>query len=969
MSVCDSGDAKLDAAVNTWLKHDKNPETRKEVLDDISAARWDKLKKTMLRRQKFGTAGLRGRMGAGYQCMNDVVILQTAQGLCSYIQKVCNQSQLKNGVVVGYDGRYNSKRFADLTTKVFVSASIPVHLFTDVCPTPLVSFATILYGAAAGVMVTASHNPKEDNGYKVYWGNGCQIIAPHDQLVLEEIEQCLDIPEEHWNIDEIRSHPLVTDCLEEATTKYMEYIRSSLHPDILETNKKAAIDTVYSAMHGVGYKYIVKAFEAANLKLPISVPEQQEPDPSFPVSHRFADLTTKVFVSASIPVHLFTDVCPTPLVSFATILYGAAAGVMVTASHNPKEDNGYKVYWGNGCQIIAPHDQLVLEEIEQCLDIPEEHWNIDEIRSHPLVTDCLEEATTKYMEYIRSSLHPDILETNKKAAIDTVYSAMHGVGYKYIVKAFEAANLKLPISVPEQQEPEPSFPTVVFPNPEEPACLELSTGLAERSAARLLLVNDPDADRLAVAERDHRSRELLSYVPQQEPEPSFPTVVFPNPEEPACLELSTGLAERSAARLLLVNDPDADRLAVAERDHSVPQQEPEPSFPTVVFPNPEEPACLELSTGLAERSAARLLLVNDPDADRLAVAERDHSVPQQEPEPSFPTVVFPNPEEPACLELSTGLAERSAARLLLVNDPDADRLAVAERDHSVPQQEPEPSFPTVVFPNPEEPACLELSTGLAERSAARLLLVNDPDADRLAPPIGIFHIAFWLPISVPQQEPEPSFPTVVFPNPEEPACLELSTGLAERSAARLLLVNDPDADRLAVAERDHSTKSWKVFTGNEMGALLGWWLLEQNSKRNDASEVYVIASVVSSKMLRALVQGKGEFVETLTGFKWMGNTTLLLAQQGKLPLFAFEEAIGYMCNHRVPDKDGVSAAVQCQGPSFPTVVFPNPEEPACLELSTGLAERSAARLLLVNDPDADRLAVAERDHRSRELLS
>ena len=82
-------------------------------------------------------------------------------------------------------------RFAELTTKVFISSSIPVHLFSTVCPTPLVSFATILYGGAAGVMVTASHNPKEDNGYKVYWGNGSQVITPHDDNILDEVWSCL----------------------------------------------------------------------------------------------------------------------------------------------------------------------------------------------------------------------------------------------------------------------------------------------------------------------------------------------------------------------------------------------------------------------------------------------------------------------------------------------------------------------------------------------------------------------------------------------------------------------------------------------------------------------------------------------------------------------------------------------------------------------------------------------------------
>ncbi|GBO98432.1 Phosphoglucomutase-2 [Eumeta japonica] len=110
------------------------------------------------------------------------------------------------------------------------------------------------------------------------------------------------------------------------------------------------------------------------------------------------------------------------------------------------------------------------------------------------------------------------------------------------------------------------------------------------------------------------------------------------------------------------------------------------------------------------------------------------------------------------------------------------------------------------------------------------------------------------------------------------------------------------------------SKLWKIFSGNEMGALLGWWLLKQyRNKPEEISphDVYFIASIVSSKMLKTIAEAEGcQFVETLTGFKWMGNTTLLLAKEGKLPLFAFEEAIGYMCSHRVPDKDGVSAAVQ-----------------------------------------------------------
>ncbi|RMC14186.1 hypothetical protein DUI87_09277 [Hirundo rustica rustica] len=171
------------------------------------------------------------------------------------------------------------------------------------------------------------------------------------------------------------------------------------------------------------------------------------------------------------------------------------------------------------------------------------------------------------------------------------------------------------------------------------------------------------------------------------------------------------------------------------------------------------------------------------------------------------------------------------------------------------------------------------------------------------------------PFAVPEQkDPDPDFPTVKYPNPEEgKGVLTLSFALAEKDGARIILANDPDADRLAVAEKQESGE-WKVFSGNELGALLGWWIFtcwKNNSKDTHAiKDVYMLSSTVSSKILRAIALKEGfHFEETLTGFKWMGNRAKQLMDQGKAVLFAFEEAIGYMCCPAVLDKDGVSAAV------------------------------------------------------------
>jgi phosphoglucomutase/phosphopentomutase len=164
-----------------------------------------------------------------------------------------------------------------------------------------------------------------------------------------------------------------------------------------------------------------------------------------------------------------------------------------------------------------------------------------------------------------------------------------------------------------------------------------------------------------------------------------------------------------------------------------------------------------------------------------------------------------------------------------------------------------------------------------------------------------------------QVQPDPEFPTVKFPNPEEgKSALNLSIETANRNNSRVIIANDPDADRLAVAERLPSGQ-WKIFTGNELGALFGWWLWfnykQHNQDSNDYKNVYMLYSTVSSNILNSIAQVEGFNCEdTLTGFKWMGNRSVELMRDSKKVLFAFEEAIGFMCSTNVLDKDGISAS-------------------------------------------------------------
>ena len=164
-----------------------------------------------------------------------------------------------------------------------------------------------------------------------------------------------------------------------------------------------------------------------------------------------------------------------------------------------------------------------------------------------------------------------------------------------------------------------------------------------------------------------------------------------------------------------------------------------------------------------------------------------------------------------------------------------------------------------------------------------------------------------------QKDADPEFSTVDFPNPEEGAsALDLSFKKANSSGSRYILANDPDADRLGVAQK-LKNGSWKILSGNEIGALIGWWLLKchKDQKSNiPLSKVHFLASTVSSKILNTIAKKEGiNFTETLTGFKHMGNRSDVLIQNGEVVLFAYEEAIGFMCGTSVLDKDGVSASV------------------------------------------------------------
>jgi phosphomannomutase len=216
------------------------------------------------------------------------------------------------------------------------------------------------------------------------------------------------------------------------------------------------------------------------------------------LSAEFAQDAAAVFAAEGIPAWVFPGFAPTPLTAFAVRHLDAAAGVMVTASHNPPEYNGYKVYWGNGAQIVPPHDGGIagaIDAVGAAASVP--LMPEEEARRKGLFHDVKDAVTRAYLDAILA-----LRVSRQTDGLKVVYTAMHGVGGALVLQALKEAGFTDVAPVPEQQEPDGAFPTVRFPNPEEKGAMDLSTALAQKVGAELVLANDPDADRLAVMARD-----------------------------------------------------------------------------------------------------------------------------------------------------------------------------------------------------------------------------------------------------------------------------------------------------------------------------------------------------------------------------------------------------------------------------------------------------------------------------------
>ncbi|MBI1767395.1 MAG: phospho-sugar mutase [Bacteroidetes bacterium] len=266
------------AKANHWLNSNIDDVTKEQVRKLLASADQKLLIDSFYKDLEFGTGGLRGLMGVGSNCMNQYTIGAATQGLANYLKKSFSSKPIQ--VAIAYDSRNNSKFFAQITANIFSANGITVHLFTELRPTPLLSFAIRYLKCDSGIVITASHNPKEYNGYKAYWNEGAQLVPPHDKNVITEVNAITDFDQIKFTADpsKIKS---ISNAVEDAY--YKEVIQRIPKKESIARQKN--ISLVYSSLHGAGITMVPECLKRLGFENVTVVEEQKNPDGNFPTIH------------------------------------------------------------------------------------------------------------------------------------------------------------------------------------------------------------------------------------------------------------------------------------------------------------------------------------------------------------------------------------------------------------------------------------------------------------------------------------------------------------------------------------------------------------------------------------------------------------------------------------------------------------------------------------------------------------
>ena len=269
---------KLKVKAEEYLEVEKNDHFRKEVKELLKKEDWEDLNDRFYTDLSFGTGGLRGVIGGGMNRMNPYTVAKATQGMATYV--VDNVPAEDRKVVIAYDSRHFSDLFAEQAALVFAGNGIKTWLFTSLRPTPELSYAVRKLGCAGGVMVTASHNPAEYNGYKVYWSDGGQITPPHDTGIISEVRKVTDTIKIADKKEALKSG-MLTMIDKEIDEPYLDMvIAESLRPEMVKEKGKD-LKVVYTPLHGCGTIPVETALSRMGIEV-VTVKEQREPDGAFP---------------------------------------------------------------------------------------------------------------------------------------------------------------------------------------------------------------------------------------------------------------------------------------------------------------------------------------------------------------------------------------------------------------------------------------------------------------------------------------------------------------------------------------------------------------------------------------------------------------------------------------------------------------------------------------------------------------
>src|SRR6478736_89652 len=270
-SLLENATAKAKHWLNSNIDEASKEQVKKLLADKDSKELIDSFYKDL----EFGTGGLRGIMGVGANCMNQYTVGTATQGLANYLKKSFPSKQIQ--VAIAYDSRNNSKYFAQITADVFSANGILVHLFSELRPTPLLSFAIRYLKCDSGVVVTASHNPKEYNGYKAYWNDGAQLVPPHDKNVITEVNAITSFDQVKFTADPSKIKPIGPE-VEDAY--YKEVINRIPRKESIQKQKN--ISLVYTSIHGAGITMVPECLKRLGFENLNIVQEQKTPDGNFP---------------------------------------------------------------------------------------------------------------------------------------------------------------------------------------------------------------------------------------------------------------------------------------------------------------------------------------------------------------------------------------------------------------------------------------------------------------------------------------------------------------------------------------------------------------------------------------------------------------------------------------------------------------------------------------------------------------